>query len=304
MGKLAVNLSGMTLKNPLIAASGTYGYGMDYLDFYDVNLLGSFAIKGTTLHERKGNPLSRIGEFEGGMLNCVGLQNPGVHDVIQNIFPKLEKIYQGQVLANIGGFSIEEYVECARLFDTQPIVGILELNISCPNVHGGGISFGLDIKSACEVTKAVKKVTHKPLYVKCTPQCSDLAGMCAALEKAGADGLVLCNTYLGMRLDKKSGKPILSNITGGVSGPGIFPQALYKVYEVYKEVQIPIIGCGGVTSADDVIEMMSAGATAVEIGTQNLIDPLCSVKIIHELEEKCKEYNIEKISDIVGRAHR
>lgn len=304
MGKLEIDLSSMILKNPIIPASGTYGYGMDYLDFYDVNILGSFSIKGTTLHERKGNGLPRICEYDGGMLNCVGLQNPGVHQVIEDIFPKLEKIYHGKVFANISGFAIEEYVECARLFDQHPLVGILELNISCPNVHGGGISFGMDTNLACEVVREVKKVTHKPLYVKCTPQCPDLVKMCVELEKAGADGLVLCNTFLGIRLDKKNGKPILSNITGGVSGAGVFPQALYKVYQVYPHVHIPIIGCGGITCADDVIEMMSAGASAVEIGTENLIDPLCAPKIIEDLEKKCEELNAEKICDLIGRAHR
>ena len=302
MGKLEIKLSGMSLKNPIIPASGTYGYGMDYLDFYDVNLLGSFAIKGTTLHERKGNPLPRICEYDGGMLNCVGLQNPGVHKVINEIFPKLKQIYHGKVFANISGFAVEEYVQCAYLLDQEPLVGILELNISCPNAHGGGMSFGLDEKVACEVVKEVKKVTCKPLYVKCTPQCADLVSMCIALEKAGADGLVLGNTFLGIRLNKKTGKPILSNISGGVSGAGIFPLALYKVYQVYPHVRIPIIGCGGITNADEVIEMMSAGASAVEIGTQNLIDPMCVPKIIQKLEEKCTE--MDHLSDMIGRAHR
>lgn len=302
MGKLEVNLSGMVLKNPLIPASGTYGYGMDFLDFYDVNLLGSFSIKGTTLYERKGNPLPRICEYDGGMLNCVGLQNPGVHKVVNEIFPELKKVYHGQVVANISGFSIEQYVECAKLLDEQEIVGILELNISCPNVHGGGISFGMDPQLASEVVREVKKATHKPLYVKCTPQCSDIVQMCVELEKAGADGLVLCNTYLGIRFDLKTGKPILSNTTGGVSGPGIFPLALYKIYQVYPHVHIPIIGCGGVQSAQDVLEMFYAGASAVEIGTECLTNPMCIPTILEELEEKCNELNIENISELTGRA--
>lgn len=302
MGKLEVNLSGMKLKNPIIPASGTYGYGMDFLDFYDVNILGSFSIKGTTWFEREGNPLPRIAEYDGGMLNCVGLQNPGVHNVVNEIFPKLEKVYNGKVVANISGFSIEQYVNCAKMFDEQEIVGILELNISCPNVHGGGISFGMDADLACEVVREVKKVTHKPLYVKCTPQCPDLVKMCTELEKAGADGLVLCNTYLGIRFDKRTGKPLLSNTTGGVSGPGIFPQALYKVYQVYPHVNIPIIGCGGITCAQDVIEMFYAGASAVEIGTECLTNPMCVPEILEELEELCKELNIENISELTGRA--
>lgn len=304
MGKLEVNLSGVTLKNPLIPASGTFGYGMDFLDFYDVNELGSFSIKGTTLYERKGNGLPRIAEYDGGMLNCVGLQNPGVHKVIHEIFPKLKNVFHDKVVANISGFSIEQYVECAKLFDQEDIVGILELNISCPNVHGGGMSFGMDCELASEVVREVKKVTHKPLYVKCTPQAPNLVEMCKALEKAGADGLVLVNTFLGIRLDKKTGKPILSNTTGGVSGPGIFPLALYKIYEVYPHVNIPIIGCGGVTCADDVIEMMSAGASAVEIGTQCLIDPMCIPQIIEDLNRKCDELGVENISELVGRAFK
>lgn len=304
MGKLEVNLSGVTLKNPIIPASGTYGYGMDFLDFYDVNLLGSFSIKGTTLHERNGNGLPRIAEYDGGMLNCVGLQNPGVHKVVNEIFPKLKEVFHGKVIANISGFSIEQYVECAKQFDEQDIVGILELNISCPNVHGGGMSFGMDPSLASEVVREVKKVTTKPLYVKCTPQAPNLVEMCKALESAGADGLVLVNTFLGIRLDKRTGKPILSNTTGGVSGPGIFPLALYKVYEVYPHVNIPIIGCGGITCADDIIEMMSAGASAVEIGTQCLVDPMCVLKILKDLEQKCEELGIKNISELVGRAFR
>lgn len=304
MGKLEVELSGWKLKNPLIPASGTFGYGMDYLDFFDVNLLGSFSMKGTTLHERKGNRLPRICEYDGGMLNCVGLQNPGVDTVIHEIFPKLKKIYHDKIVANISGFSVEEYVECAKKLDKEDIVGILELNISCPNVHGGGMSFGMDPDQACKVVSAVKKETVKPLYVKCTPQCPNLVEMCKRLEMAGADGLVLVNTFLGIRLDKKTGKPILSNVSGGVSGPGIFPLALYNIYEVYPHVSIPIIGCGGVKSADDVIEMMSAGASAVEIGTTMLCDPTVIIEILHDLERKCDELNINNLSEITGRAFR
>ncbi len=304
VGKLTVELSGMTLKNPVIPASGTYGYGMDYLDFYDVNILGSFSIKGTTLHPREGNGLPRICEYDQGMLNSVGLQNPGVHDVAEKIFPELKKVYHGQVIANISGFSFDEYVECAKIMDREDIVGILELNISCPNVHGGGASFGTDIPTAVEVLKRVKQAVRKPVYVKCTPQCPDLVGMCRALEENGADGLVLSNTFLGIRLDRRTGKPIMKNITGGVSGPGIFPQALYKVYQVYPHVHIPIIGCGGISTADDIIEMMSAGAAAVEIGTLNLTDPQRIPQIITELEQLCDTLHVESITEITGRAHR
>ncbi len=302
MGELAVTLSGLTLDNPLIPASGTFGYGLDYLDFYDVNEVGSFAIKGTTLHPRSGNPLPRIAEYGGGMLNAVGLENPGVDIVISDIFPKLAAVYHGKVLANIGGFSIQEYAETASRFDREPIVGILELNISCPNVHGGGMSFGTDPLLAAKVVEAVKRVTAKPVYVKCTPQCPDLVTMCRTLESAGADGLVLLNTFLGTRLAFRTGKPILANITGGVSGAGIFPMALYRIYEVYPKVHVPIIGCGGVTCADDVIEMLSAGASAVEIGTQNLIDPMCIVKIKRELPQRLRELGVSSLQNLIGRA--
>ncbi len=304
MGELTVTLSGVTLDNPLIPASGTYGYGFDYLDFYDINEVGSFSIKGTTLHPRNGNPLPRIAEYGGGMLNAVGLQNPGVDAVVTEIFPALEKIYRGKVLANVGGFSVEEYAKCAARFDPEPLVGMIELNISCPNVHGGGMSFGTDPKAAVEVLKAVKRVTSKPVYVKCTPQCPDLVEMCKALEDAGADGLVLLNTFLGMRLDPRTGKPILANVTGGVSGAGIFPMALYRVYQVYPHVHIPIIGCGGVASADDVIEMLSAGASAVEIGTQNLIDPMCIVKIKNDLQTRLHQLGVSSIQALTGRTYR
>ena len=304
MGELTVTLSGVTLDNPLIPASGTYGYGFDYLDFYDINEVGSFSIKGTTLHPRNGNPLPRIAEYGGGMLNAVGLQNPGVDAVVTEIFPALEKIYRGKVLANVGGFSVEEYAKCAARFDPEPLVGMIELNISCPNVHGGGMSFGTDPKAAVEGLTAVKRVTSKPVYVKCTPQCPDLVEMCKVLEDAGADGLVLLNTFLGMRLDPRTGKPILANVTGGVSGAGIFPMALYRVYQVYPHVHIPIIGCGGVASADDVIEMLSAGANAVEIGTQNLIDPLCIVKIKNDLQTRLHQLGVSSIQALTGRAYR
>lgn len=304
MAELKVNLSGLELKNPLIPASGTFGYGMDYLDFFDVNLPGSFSIKGTTLHPRYGNPLPRIAESPSGMLNAVGLQNPGVREVKEKILPELKKIYHGKVLANVSGFSVEEYRECARLLDEEELTGIIELNISCPNVHGGGMSFGTDPKMAVEVLRAVKEVTTKPVYVKCTPQCPELPEMCRELEKNGADGLVLLNTWLGTRLDLRTGKPILKNVTGGVSGPGIFPLSLYRVYQIYPLVNIPIIGCGGVSCAEDVIEMMSAGATAVELGTACLTDPLCVPRILDDLQKLLKEFGIDDINAIIGRAHK
>ena len=302
MGELTVNLSGLELDNPLIPASGTFGYGLEYLDFFDVNEVGSFAIKGTTLHPRNGNPLPRIAEYGGGLLNAVGLQNPGVHAVIRDILPALARVYHKKVLANVSGFSVEEYAECARLLDQEEIVGLIELNISCPNVHGGGMSFGKDPKLAASVLEAVKRVTTKPVYVKCTPQCPDLVEMARTLEAAGADGLVLLNTFLGLRLDFTSGKPLLGGGTGGVSGPGIFPLVLQKIYEIYPQVNIPIIGCGGVTSAKDVIEMMSAGATAVEIGTQNLIDPMTLVRIKQDLPALLKELGVGEIKKLTGRA--
>ncbi len=302
MGELTVNLSGLELDNPLIPASGTFGYGLEYLDFFDVNEVGSFAIKGTTLHPRNGNPLPRIAEYGGGLLNAVGLQNPGVHAVIRDILPALARVYHKKVLANVSGFSVEEYAECARLLDQEEIVGLIELNISCPNVHGGGMSFGKDPKLAASVLEAVKRVTKKPVYVKCTPQCPDLVEMARTLEAAGADGLVLLNTFLGLRLDFTSGKPLLGGGTGGVSGPGIFPLVLQKIYEIYPQVNIPIIGCGGVTSAKDVIEMMSAGATAVEIGTQNLIDPMTLVRIKQDLPALLKELGIDEVKKLTGRA--
>lgn len=301
MGKLNVNLSGLELKNPLIPASGTFGYGFEFSDIYDLNILGSFSIKGTTLNPRSGNPLPRICETTGGLLNSVGLENPGVDKVCLQYFPKLRQIYSGKVFANVSGFSLEEYQKCAARFDKEDIVGIIELNISCPNVHGGGMSFGRDIDSAVSVLNAVKSVCKKPVYVKCTPQCKDLVKMCKALEENGADGLVLLNTYLGMRIDIKTGKPILKNVTGGLSGPCVFPMALEAIYKVAKEVNIPIIGCGGVNSGADVIEMMMAGASAVEVGSANLKEPLAMVRILKELNDLMDTLKIDDINNIVRK---
>ena len=304
MANLRVKLPGLDMKNPVIPASGTFGFGYEFAKFYDINVLGSMMLKGTTLEPRYGNPLPRIAEGPSGMLNAIGLQNPGVDAVMNEELEKLRPLYTDKVIANIGGSAVEDYVETAKRISTHDMVGALELNISCPNVHGGGMSFGMDCALASEVVREVKKVTTKPLYVKCTPQAPNLVEMCKSLEAAGADGLVLVNTFLGIRLDKRTGKPILSNTTGGVSGPGIFPLALYKVYEVYPHVNIPIIGCGGITCADDIIEMMSAGASAVEIGTQCLMDPAGMPKLIEELEQKCDELGVKNISEIVGRAFR
>lgn len=304
MGRLSVELSGIQLDNPLIPASGTFGYGMDYLDFFDVNLLSAFSMKGTTLNPRYGNNLPRICEIPSGMINSVGLQNPGVHEVINSVFPEVKKHYHNHIIANVSGFSLEEYVETAALLDKEEQVSLIELNISCPNVHGGGMSFGTDIPSAVSVLKAVKAVCKKPVYVKCTPQCPDLVAMCKALEENGADGLVLLNTFLGMRLDFKTGKPIMANVTGGVSGPCVFPMVLQKIYAVSQAVNIPIIGCGGISSARDVIEMMSAGASAVEIGTAGLIDPMVYPKILKELPELLDQLKVENITELVGRSHK
>ena len=301
MGQLDVNLSGFEIKNPLIPASGTFGYGLDYLDFYDPNILGSFSIKGTTLDHRDGNPLPRIAECVGGMINSVGLENPGVDVVCDKLLEDLRSVYHGKVIANVSGFSIDQYQKCAQKLNNHDLVGLIELNISCPNVHGGGMAFGTDIDAAVSVLKAVKEVTTKPVYVKCTPQCKDIVSMAQALEANGADGLVLFNTYLGMRIDIKTGKPILKNVKGGVSGSGIFPLVLESIYRIYPHVNIPIIGCGGVSNATNVLEMMYAGATAVEIGTAQLINPLVIPEIIKDLNECSDKFG--PLKDIIGRSH-
>ena len=273
MVNLAVNLAGVELKNPIIPASGTFGYGREYAELYDLNILGSFSWKGTTGEARLGNPQPRIAEMTGGMLNAVGLQNPGIDAVITNEVPNIAKIFQGPVIANVGGFSLEEYAEnCRKLNDVEQ-VKILEVNISCPNVHAGGKNFGCDPKAAAEVTKAVKAATSKPVFMKLTPNVTDIAEIAKACEDAGADGVCLINTLLGMRIDLKSRKPVIANRTGGVSGPAVFPVALRMVWDVYEAVKIPIIGCGGVSSAEDAVEMMLAGAAAVEVGAANLKDP-------------------------------
>lgn len=303
MVNLAVNLAGVELKNPIIPASGTFGYGREYAELYDLNILGSFSWKGTTGEARVGNPQPRIAEMTGGMLNAVGLQNPGIDAVITNEVPNIAKIFQGPVIANVGGFSLEEYAEnCRKLNDVEQ-VKILEVNISCPNVHAGGKNFGCDPKAAAEVTKAVKAATSKPVFMKLTPNVTDIAEIAKACEDAGADGVCLINTLLGMRIDLKSRKPVIANRTGGVSGPAVFPIALRMVWDVYEAVKIPIIGCGGISSAEDAVEMMLTGATAVEVGAANLKDPYACKTIVENLPGVCEKLGVTDISELTGGAH-
>ena len=302
--RLKVTLSGWELDNPVIPASGTFGFGYEFADFYDINILGSIVTKGTTREARFGNPTPRIAECERGMINAVGLQNPGIDKVISEEFPKLKQVYQKKVVANVSGFSKEEYVECAKKMDAQDIVGILEVNISCPNVHGGGMSFGVSPDAAAEITRAVKAVTTKPVYIKLSPNVTDIVAIAKACEDAGADGISMINTLLGARFDLRTGRPIIANVMGGFSGPAIKPVALRMVYQVYEAVKLPIIGIGGIASAEDVIEMMYAGATAVEIGAENLRNPYVCKEIIERLPSLMDELNIEKLSDVIGRAHQ
>ena len=295
-----VTLSGLTLDNPVIPASGTFGFGKEFSKFYDINILGSFSFKGTTLNPRFGNPTPRIAECDNGMINSVGLQNPGVEHVIAHELKEMKEYFHKPVIANVSGFSIDEYAKTCELLDKQDQVGILEVNISCPNVHNGGMSFGTDPKSAMEVTKAVKAVTKKPVYMKLSPNVTDITAIAKACEQGGADGISLINTLLGMRINLKTRKPIVANKMGGYSGKGIFPVAVRMVYQVHQAVNIPIIGMGGVATAEDVIEMMFAGATAVQVGAQNLVDPFACKKIIEDLPRVMEKYNIEKLSDIIG----
>ena len=303
MGRLSVTLCGIELENPVIPASGTFGYGKEFSELYDLDVLGSISFKGTTLQPREGNPLPRIAEAPSGMINSVGLQNPGIDAVIREELPQLRKLFHKPVIANISGFSIEEYVEsCARL-DQVEQVGWLEVNISCPNVHGGGMSFGTDPKQAAAVTGAVRAVTRKPVIMKLTPNVTDIAEIARACEGAGADGLSLINTVTAMRIDLRTKRPVLANVTGGLSGPAVFPIALRAVWQVYQAVSIPLIGLGGISSAEDVIEMMLAGATAVEIGAANLRDPLICPKIIAALPEAMDRYGIRTLKELTGGAH-
>lgn len=303
MPDTSVTLSGLNLANPIIPASGTFGFGYEFADLYDINVLGSLSMKGTTKAPRFGNPTPRIAEIPDGLINSVGLQNPGVEKVISEELPKLRQVYSKPVLANISGFSVDEFVDCAKKFDAAEGVGILEINISCPNVHGGGMSFGTDPKAAAAVTEAVKKAVKKPVYVKLTPNVTDITVIAKAVEAAGADGVCLINTLLGMRIDLKRRRPVIANKMGGMSGPCLLPLALRMVYQVYEAVNIPIIGMGGVESAEDVVEMMLAGASAVEVGAANLVDPFACKRIIEALPETMKKYNIEKLKDIIGGAH-
>lgn len=298
-----VVLNNIVLDNPIIPASGTFGYGAEFTELYDLNILGSISFKGTTLNERFGNKTPRIAECESGMLNSVGLQNPGLKAVCEHELPNLAQIYKKPVIANISGFSLEEYVECARAMDKQENVGIIEVNVSCPNIHGGGMSFGVLPEAAAEVTKAVKAVTTKPVYIKLSPNVKDIAAIASACEEAGADGLSLINTILAMRIDLKTRKPILANKMGGMSGAAIFPIALRMVYQVYESVKIPIIGMGGISSAEDVVEMMLAGATAVQVGAANLKNPFACKEIIEDLPRVMEKYKISSLCDIIGGAH-
>ncbi len=303
MVNLGVNLAGVALKNPIIPASGTFGYGREYAELYDLNVLGSFSWKGTTGEARLGNPQPRIAEMASGMLNAVGLQNPGIDAVIAHEVPNIAKIFQGPVIANIGGFTLDEYAENCRKLENVDQVAILEVNISCPNVHAGGKNFGCDPKAAAEVTRAVKAATTKPVFMKLTPNVTDIAEIARACEDAGADGVCLINTLLGMRIDLRTRRPIIANRTGGVSGPAVFPVALRMVWDVYEAVKIPIIGCGGVSSAEDAAEMMLAGATAVEVGAANLVDPYACKTIIEQLPDVCRKLGVDNISELTGGAH-
>ena len=300
MGKLSVNLCGIELDNPVIPASGTFGYGYEFAELYDINCLGTFSFKGTTKDPRFGNPTPRIAECEAGMINAVGLQNPGVEKVIAEELPKLSKCFFKPVMANISGFSVEDYAYTCEKLNGEPQVGWLEVHVSCPNVHGGGMSFGTSPEAAAEVTRAVKKVTTKPVIIKLSPNVTDIVSIAKACEQAGADGISLINTMLGMRIDLNRRRPVIANKMGGFSGSAIFPVAVRMVYQVSKAVKIPVVGMGGVSSARDVIEMMMAGATAVEVGAANLVDPMASKKIVEDLPAEMAKYRIEKLSDIIG----
>lgn len=304
MVNLSVNFLGERLDNPVMAASGTFGYGYEMAELYDINILGTFSFKGTTLHPRYGNDLPRIAECEAGLINSIGLQNPGVNKVVDEELPKLKKCFRKKVVANVSGFSIEEYVSVCKKLDCVEEIGWLEVNISCPNVHGGGLAFGSDAKSAASVTEAVKKNCRKPVIVKLSPNVTDIVSIAKACEASGADAISLINTMLGMRLDIRSGKPIIKNVMGGFSGPAIFPVALRMVYQVASAVSIPVLGCGGVSSAEDVIEMMMAGSTLVQVGASQLRQPFLCKEIVETLPFVCEKYKIKNIRDIIGKSFR
>ena len=298
-----VTLSGIELDNPIIPASGTFGYGYEFAEWYDINVLGTVSFKGTTRDPRFGNPTPRIAECTSGMINAVGLQNPGVDAVIAHELPELKKHFHKPVMANVSGFAIEDYAYTCERLDKEEQVGWLEVNISCPNVHGGGMSFGTSPEAAAAVTKAVKAVTKKPVYIKLSPNVTDIVSIARACEEAGADGISMINTLMGMRIDLNRKKPVIANKSGGFSGPAIKPVAISMVYRVYEAVKIPIIGMGGLSTAEDVLEMMLAGATAVEIGAANLIDPMASKNIIDDLPRVMEKYGIKNLADIIGGAH-
>ncbi len=301
---LKVTLCGTEIDNPIIPASGTFGFGYEFAELYDINMLGTFSFKGTTKEPRFGNPTPRIAECPGGMINAVGLQNPGVEAVITNELPKLAKCFSKKVMANVSGFSVEDYVYTCKKLDAEEQVGWLEVNVSCPNVHGGGMSFGTSPEAAAEVTHAVKAVTTKPVIIKLSPNVTDIASIALACEEAGADGISLINTLLGMRLDLRTGKPIIANTMGGFSGPAIMPVALRMVYQVAKAVKIPVIGMGGVSCAEDVLEFMYAGATAVEVGAANLVEPYACKNIIEDLPRVMGKYGVKSLSEIIGKSFK
>ncbi len=300
MVDLSVNFCGMEMDNPVVPASGTFGYGKEFKDFYDINILGSFSFKGTTKYARFGNPTPRIAECSSGMINAVGLQNNGVHHVIEHELVEMKQYFNKKVIANVSGFSVDDYAYTCSLLDKQEQVGILEVNVSCPNVHGGGMTFGTDPKCAAEVTKAVKAVTSKPVVIKLSPNVTDIVSIAKACEEAGADGVCLINTMLGMRIDLNKRKPVIANKMGGFSGDAIFPVAVRMVYQVSRACNIPVMGCGGVSSAKNVIEMMMAGATAVQVGAANLVNPYVCKEIIEALPAECEKLGINKLSDIIG----
>ena len=298
-----VNLCGITLDNPVIPASGTFGYGYEFAELYDINTLGTFSFKGTTKDPRFGNPTPRIAECKSGLINAVGLQNPGVEKVIAEELPKMREVFHKPVMANVSGFAVEDYAYTVEKLDSEECIGWFEVNVSCPNVHGGGMSFGTDPKAAAEVTAAVRKVTKKPIFIKLTPNVTDIVSIAKACEAAGADGISMINTMLGMRINLRTKKPIIANKMGGFSGSAIMPVALRMVYQVYDAVNIPIIGMGGLSTAEDVIEMMLAGATAVQVGAANLIDPFACKDIIEQLPSVMEKYNINSLEEIIGGAH-
>lgn len=300
MVDLSVDLAGLPLDNPVVPASGTFGFGKEFKDFYDINILGSFSFKGTTRDARFGNPTPRIAECKGGMINAVGLQNPGVQHVIEHELPEMKAYFHKPVIANVSGFAVEDYAYTCALLDKQEQVGILEVNVSCPNVHGGGMSFGTSPEAAAQVTRAVKAVTTKPVFIKLSPNVTDIVAIAKACEDAGADGICLINTLLGMRIDIKRRCPVIANTMGGFSGDAVFPLAVRMVYQVARACEVPVMGCGGVSTAADVIEMMMAGATAVQVGAANLVNPYACKEMIEALPAECEKLGIEKISDIIG----